>query len=239
MALYRIADLVFDLQTHYDHTPRQCAPYAIEGDATPDLVLSVPEEEILSSHAAQPRFSLGYHESICLYRRICTAILPYDAMLVHAAVVETGGRAYAFSAPSGTGKSTHIALWRQYYGEAVTVINGDKPILRLRDGQFYAYGTPWCGKEGWNTNRRAPLAALTFLERSEENYIRPLLASEAVERIFHQLLRPKTAAEMDKTLSLTDALLRHVPVYVLGCNISQEAAALSYTTLTNPIKGGS
>ena len=57
-------------------------------------------------------------------------------------------------------------------------------------------------------------------------------SSEAVERIFHQLLRPKNATELDLTISLTDALLRTVPIYVLGCDISREAAELSFRTLT-------
>lgn len=236
MAVYRIADFNIALENRYPHITRQCAAYAAPEGTVPDLTVAVSEEELRASIATRPEFSPGYHESICMYRRLCTVLLPRGAFLMHAAVVETGGRAYAFSARSGTGKSTHISLWHRVYGDAVTVINGDKPLLRQIDGTFYAYGTPWCGKEGWNTNRRAPLSAICFLERSETNRIRPLSADEAVERIFHQLLRPREAAEMDMTLSLTDALLRAVPVYLLGCNISEEAARLSYETLTGTKK---
>ena len=232
MPIYRMANLNIDIQNRYEHVARQCKDYLATTAATPDLSVSVSEEEIDAALALQPQFSRGYHESICIYRRLCTALLHHGRFMVHAAVIKYDGYAYAFSAKSGTGKSTHISLWRKYFGEGVTIINGDKPILEQVEGGFVAHGTPWCGKEGWNRNDSAPLKAICFLERSTENYIRRLTAREAVERIFHQLLRPKTAAEMDLTVSLADALLRTVPVYVLGCDISREAAELSFRTLT-------
>lgn len=232
MAIYRIANLNIDIQNKYPHVTRQCAAYLAPAETVADLTIAIPEEEIDRALELQPQFTRGYHESICVYRHLCIAMLHHHAFLMHAAVVKYEGCAYAFSAQSGTGKSTHIALWRKYFGEGVTVINGDKPILRKTDEGFIAYGTPWCGKEGWNENDSAPLKAICFLERSQENYIRRLDSREAVERIFHQLLRPKNAAEMDITVSLTDALLRTVPIYVLGCDISREAAELSFRTLT-------
>ena len=95
----------------------------------------------------------------------------FDAFLLHAAVIEVDGLAYAFAAPSGTGKTTHIALWKKFFGDRANIINGDKPIIRFENGTPYIYGTPWCGKEGYNINTKAPLAALCFIERSPENTI--------------------------------------------------------------------
>lgn len=233
MAFYRIADFVIDLRNRYEHVATQCRNYVAEEGAIPDFSVEVSEAEIDAADAEAPGFSRGYHESICMYRKLCTEILHYDAMLMHAAVVAVDGQAYAFSAKSGTGKSTHIMLWRRRFGERVTVINGDKPILRLKEGRIIAYGTPWCGKEGWNTNSSAPLGALCFLERSPENSIRQLNSAEALDRMIHQLLRPRGAAEMELTLRFTDVLLRTLPVFLLGCNISDEAAELSFRTLTS------
>ena len=233
MAVYRMADLNIEILPRYQHILHQCKDYLAPEGSVPDVTVAVSEEDHARSMAANPGFGPGYIESIEAYRRLCTAILPHGAFFVHAAVVEVDGRAYAFSATSGTGKSTHISLWREYFGERVHVINGDKPIFRRgEDGVFTAYGTPWCGKEGWHENRSAPLGGICFLERSKENYIRPLSPSEAVDRIFSQLLRPKTRKEAELTLTLTDQLLRTVPIYVLGCNISREAAELSFATLT-------
>lgn len=233
MAVYRIADLNVEIKNRYDYTTKLCAAYLAEAGATPDLTIEVGEEEIdRAMEEGAARFTRGYYESICIYRHLCTAILHDGAFLVHSAVVEVDGRGYAFSAPSGTGKSTHIKLWAKYFPGRVDIINGDKPILRRHGDGFTVYGTPWCGKEGWQRNVSAPLAAICFLERSEENHIRRLSATEAIDRIFHQMLRPRDRREMELTLSLSDALLRNVPIYLLGCNISREAAELSFRTLT-------
>ena len=232
MALYRIADFIIDIKNRYAHAAKQCEDYLAPEGSVPDFSVEVTEEEIDRAQFEVGKFSRGYHESIVIYRKICTEITHHSAILMHAAVIGFDGSAYAFSAPSGTGKSTHISLWRECFGERVTVINGDKPILRIRDGKVYAYGTPWCGKEGWNTNTCAPLAAICFLERSAQNRIRELNTSEALDLIMHQLLRFKTAAEMDLTLQFTDVLLRTVPTFLLGCNISHEAAELASRTLT-------
>lgn len=70
-----------------------------------------------------------------LYRKICTRMLDYDAFLFHAAIVSYAGRGFAFAAKSGTGKSTHVAQWMRALGGDVTVVNGDKPILRWRTGE--------------------------------------------------------------------------------------------------------
>ena len=169
---YRIADLVIEIKTRYDFVPRQCKDYLAEAGATPDFTVEVSDEALDASYAHSPECGRPYHESLCVYREICKKMLAYGGFLLHAAVIEVDGRAYAFSAPSGTGKSTHIALWRRVLGDRVRIVNGDKPILRYKDGRFIAYGTPWCGKEGWQRNTSAPLSAICFLERSPENRIR-------------------------------------------------------------------
>jgi hypothetical protein len=157
-------------------------------------------------------------------------------MLLHAAAVKVGDRAYAFSAPSGTGKSTHIKLWRRVYGERVGILNGDKPILREKDGALTVYGTPWCGKEGWNRNDSALFGAMCFVERADENRIRLLSHDEAVARVFAQLLKPSAPEGLAETLRMTDLLIRTVPIYLLSCNMSEEAARLSFETMTAPFE---
>ena len=148
---------------------------------------------------------------------------------MHCAVIEYEGKGYAFAAKSGTGKSTHISLWKKRFGKDVNIVNGDKPIMRfLEDGKLYAYGTPWCGKEGFQANTSAPLHAICFLERAPENTIRKIKADEAVMRIFHQILSPEDIETVDSLFPLLDRTLKEIPCYVLGCNISEEAAEVAY-----------
>jgi hypothetical protein len=52
--------------------------------------------------------------------------------------------------------------------------------------------------------------------------------SAAIEPIFRQLLKPKDAPDVARTLHLADLILSTVPVYRLGCNVSEEAAEVAY-----------
>ena len=190
------------------------------------------DEDLARARKELPDASDGYVESIATCRTLCDLASERGIMLLHAATVKVGGKAYAFSAPSGTGKSTHIRLWKKFFGEKVSILNGDKPLVREKDGEIIAYGTPWCGKEGWNKNDKAPLAALCFIERASVPSIRRLSTEEAVSRVFGQLLKPRHEAGVREVLRLTDILLRSVPLYLLSCDISEASARLSFETLT-------
>ena len=174
----------------------------------------------------------GYLESVCIYRAICLQLPERGAFVMHAATIEVDGLAYAFTARSGTGKSTHIAFWRKYLGERVKIVNGDKPIIRLIDGVFYAYGTPWCGKEGWSRNVRAPLNGICFIERATENRIDRMPNSDAALRIMKQILMPTEPMGAINTLELLDKMLNKVNCWLLGCNISIEAAEIAYKAMS-------
>mgnify|MGYP003335436350 CR=1 FL=1 len=91
-------------------------------------------------------------------------LLKFDGMMLHASAAKYDGRVYLFSGPCGIGKTTHTKLWEKYFPGAV-VINDDKPALRREAGKWMVYGTPWCGKNGINSNASAPLAGICFLHR--------------------------------------------------------------------------
>ena len=230
MLYIRMADLCIRIENKYDHVVRLCRGYTVEPTEDVDMAVSVTDEQIREElEASEGEFSVGYSESICLYREICKGLpLKYDAYLFHSAVIEYGGDGFAFAAQSGTGKSTHVSLWKKRFGEDVHIVNGDKPIVRFLDGKLYAYGTPWCGKEGWQSNTRVPLKAICFLERAEQNSIERIAPDEAVMRIFHQILTPQDMETVDALFPLLDRTLCEIPCFVLGCNISEDAAQVAY-----------
>lgn len=239
MPLYRIADLTVSLTPRYPRLLHFCRDYlAADQFAVSDLCILPDDEDFVEERRISRRNASRdeFLEIPLTYRKLCTALLSHGAFFLHAAVIEKDGVAFAFSAPSGTGKSTHVKLWREKYGDSVTVINGDKPIVRKKDGRFHAYGTPWCGKEGWNKNSSAPIGAICFLERGEENRIERLSPSEALRLLFSQLLIPKEPDKVATLLSLTDSLLSEVPAFRLHCTISTDAAMLAYTTMKGAIK---
>ncbi len=230
--IYNIADLRIDIQNEYPYTTRFCAKYLSDDQDTPaDIVAKVTQSDMDEEKASSPGFSDGYIENICLYRSICLQMPMRDRMLLHAAVLEYGGSAYAFLGRSGTGKSTHTGLWLKYL-DGAKIVNGDKPILRVDDFGVTAYGTPWMGKEGRGENTKAPLKGLCFLQQAKENSIRQLMPAEAASRLFLQVLLPTEEEAAARTLELADLLLKHVPAWLLCCDISETAVKLSFENLT-------
>ena len=158
-------------------------------------------------------------------------LLRYNGLMLHASAAALGGRAYLFSGPCGRGKSTHTHLWQQTFGEAVQVFNDDKPALRRLDGRWYAYGTPWCGKDGINLNQKWPLGGICFLEKSQENRIRRLSAAEALPLILAQTTYRLQPHSMELLLASLDSLLREIPVFLLENRPEEAAARLSFETM--------
>lgn len=160
-------------------------------------------------------------------------LLLFNGMMLHASAIEYNGRAYLFSGPSGMGKSTHTRLWQSLYGDAVQIFNDDKPALRRMEDGWFAYGTPWCGKDGINQNKKVPLAGICFLKRGEENKIRRLDKKEAMQNVLWQTTRKlKDVNKMTALLGLVDKLVREIPIFELECTKEQEAAILSSKTMT-------
>ena len=232
----KIADLVVEIDNLHDQIEYICRDYLYKGEHCDfSIVISQKDidderERFKDSHL----YNDAYIENICIYRQICLNLLRYDAFVMHAAVIGVDDYAYAFTAKSGTGKSTHICLWRQLLGERVYVINGDKPVLRFIDGKLFAYGTPWCGKEMWNTNTRAELKGLCFIERGELNQIDKIEPQEAAPLIMKQILIPNDSFGVIKTFDLVDKMLKDVTSWKLKCTVSVEAAMIAY----NAMNGG-
>lgn len=229
MFVIKLAGVRIRIENRYPFIERQCRDYFCE-DGEVDFSVSVTNDEILEEQK-HGEFSEGYCESICMYRNICEKISAYNIFLMHSSVIEVNGYAYAFTAKSGVGKSTHTALWIKHIPEA-RVLNGDKPLYRLEeDGSFTVFGTPWNGKENWGENISAPLAAICFIERGEQNSIRSATADEKVERLMHQLYLRGERTSVTRQLIMMDALVNGVPFYVLSCNISEEAARIAYEAM--------
>jgi hypothetical protein len=227
----RLADFDILIHARYEYVVHQCKDYLLPTpltESTADLTVAVSDRELAEEKEKNPpHVREDYMESICIYRAICQNIPPLGGMLLHGAVISDGTNGYAFTADSGVGKTTHVKLWKKAFGDEISVVNGDKPIIRKRDGKWYAYGTPWCGKEGWNINTSVPLTGLCFLRRGETNTIKPYNPANAIGDIFPQLLIPTDPVGLTSTLDLLDGLLTDVPLFELHCTISEEAARIA------------
>ena len=174
------------------------------------------------------RFSDAYLETLAVYRKIADCLLSCDTLLFHGSVIAVDGEGYLFTAKSGTGKSTHTRLWREYFGERAVMGNDDKPLLHITDSGVTAYGTPWDGKHRLSTNIAVPLKGICILTRNAKNHIEPVEPHAVYPLIVQQTNRSLSADGMKHTLSLIDRMLHVVPVYRLGCNMDIEAARVAY-----------
>lgn len=236
----RIAELVVRINNKYDYVREFCRDYIVSDELPVDIEVSVTEEKALAEINAYGKcmfsdeeqryvqMALPMSECLCMNREISQAIVRHNGFLMHAAVIDVDGEAYAFCAKSGTGKTTHMKLWLEKFGERAQVINGDKPILRYIDGTLYAFGTPWCGSEKMGKNIKAPLKAICFIERSGTNSITRMTPSAVLGRIFHQLLMPQDEESLDSFMNMIEHMIATVPCYLLRCNMEMEAAEVAW-----------
>lgn len=222
----RIAELIVDIPEAGDLVPR-CKEYRVPEEQEPDIVLHLEDFRLdLWKHFSDD-FAI-YAESGLFFH---LKVLHYNGIAVHASAVELDGKAYLFSARSGTGKSTHTKLWESAFGDNAHIFNDDKPVLRNIDGKWYAYGTPWSG-HGENINMKAPLAGICFLKQASHNTIRRLETSEAIQKLISQTLKQFRKVEnLDLMLSRVGELVCKIPVFELENRPELEAARLSYETM--------
>ena len=230
MIKIKIAGLTVCIDNRYRHIEWLAKDYICDGPV--DLTVRATEEEIRrEGESSEGDFSDGYLESIVVYRRIAERLPDFDAFVFHGAVLNLDGEAYAFTARSGVGKTTHTRLWLERFGERVHYLNGDKPIIRFVGGTPYACGTPWRGKESYGVNEQAPLRGIAFLSRGEENSAEPVPAGAVVTRLMSQIYLPKDGSSLIKTMRLADRLIKSVRLVDLKCNMDISAADVSYSAL--------
>lgn len=204
-----------------------CAAYA--SDAPVDFAVTVTQADIdyERSRAENTGYPDCYLEELAVYRKISEKMPYYDTILFHGSVVAVDGVAYMFTAASGTGKSTHVALWRKLFGERAVMVNDDKPLLHIGD-VVTAYGTPYDGKHKLSNRIAVPLKAICILTRAPENSIVPVTRDEAYAMLLQQAYRPNDVFALQKTLTLVDKMAEKVELYRLGCNMELEAAKVAY-----------
>ena len=245
----KIADVLMDVSSQYEMLAEYCRDYMVEDSAeevSERLVLTMEDIEkertiaekrgepvsTLGSQQNMPQYSPQYLETLAALRKIADFMPEKDCFLMHGAVVAWKNQGYLFTAPSGTGKSTHLALWKKYLGDQAEVINGDKPILKVTEDEVWVYGTPWAGKEQWQVNKKVALKGICFLERGEKNSIQKIDSFSALPFLMRQVYFTDAPQSAGKTMELLDQMLKIVPLYKMKCDISKEAFECSFGAMT-------
>ncbi len=233
----KLADVPVGIRAVHREMETFLRDYLIDGEG--DFCVELSPADILrereisaASRAAEGlppgSFSDVYLETLALYRKLAERLLDRDVLLFHGSAVAVDGQAYLFTAKSGTGKSTHTALWRRAFGERAVMINDDKPLLRVGEDGVRVYGTPWNGKHRLGCSGSAPLKALCVLTRSTVNHIEPLPLEEAFPSLYQQCYLPEDPEKVPRVLQLLERMGNAVRIYRLGCNMEPEAARVAY-----------
>ena len=222
MSLYRIADITVQMDVT-GRTWEQAQAYKWEGEGPAEMTLrfDLPKLLELNPEIKDPD-AVQYLATGAIFAK---ELLDFNGSFLHSSAVVLDGKAYLFSAPSGTGKSTHTEKWCRLFG--ARYLNDDKPAFRLVDGVWMAYGTPWSGKHDLSSNEGVPIGGIAVLRRGEENAIVPLEPAQALPWIMSQSSYRLHKEDMEKQLKLLDSFLRQVPIWQLSCRNDDAAAWVS------------
>lgn len=228
---FKIAELGITMEPAHEPLLSRSRPYLVEKNARTDADLSISEEVYARYRTRYPEADDSLIEYMVTGSIFYRSLILHDGILLHSSAVVYENKAYLFSAPSGTGKSTHTSLWLKEFPGA-EILNDDKPAIRIFDDGIYVYGTPWSGKTDLSINRKVPLQGIAFLERGEQNTISPLASFQSLENLLNQTVRPGDKESASKLFDLLDQILKRVPIYRLTCNMEQSAARVSYEAMS-------
>ena len=193
------------------------------------------EQRLLRQDALEeglrPRvFPDPFLERSFIQRAIADELAARNILLFHGSAVALDGQGYLFTAPCGTGKSTHTRLWRQVFGDRAVMINDDKPFLLFRQEEILVCGAPWSGKHGLDTNISVPLRGLCILARGSENRVHPATPEQA--QFLHSQRHHPENPETDRLCrELTEQLAQRIPLWYMTCTKDPEAARAAWEAM--------
>ena len=231
-----LADLKVEIHPLHERVQQMLRNYAADFEEA-DLVLHMTQQDIDFERAfdknLRPQLAERAVERVAAFRKFAENLPLFDGSLLHSCLIKVNDRGVAFSAPSGTGKSTHMMLWQKLLGDKLTVINGDKPLVRFVDDKLYAYGSPWMGKEWLGCNQKVPLTDVCLIERSEVNKTEPISKEEGIMLLMQQIYMPLNSEMRVKTIGIIYRIAENVRFWKISCNMEDEAAEVAYNTIFN------
>lgn len=235
-----IAGLVVCVQPLFQSTREYCKAFLTgkEPEFFVDICRDdlVYEQMLLEREAVMEglkirKFGEPFLERSVIQRRVADHLVERNTLMLHGSTVSVDGDAYLFTAPCGTGKSTHTRLWRELFGDRAIMVNDDKPFLQITPSDVLAYGSPWSGKHGLASNICVPLKGICLLHRGCENAIVRGNAANLNMILMEQVHTPENGLLSEKTVSLVKELMDMVPLWEMRCNKELDAAKVAYKAM--------
>ena len=234
--LYKIADLYVLIEYRYNYTKKFLENYLSTDNALPDIVLTVLDSDLEYELNFAEIKILDVVESSCILRKLAYEITTkFSGVLFHASSIAYNNKAFMFTAKSGTGKSTHTRNLKTVYGDKITYINDDKPIIRYfaSEDKFYVYGSPWNGKHMLSNNIKVPLEAVIKLNRGDINKVEKESSLNALNFLLEQTYSTNDKEMAVKRLDVITKMLEKVKFYSLTCTKDESSSSITYTKVLN------
>ena len=137
----------------------------------------------------------------------------HQRYVLHGAAIEYLGFGYVLSGPSGIGKTTLSKLLLQNEKDMI-LINDDKAVIYLADGEFKIASLPWSGINHININKVIPLKNITFLQHSKSNTFIEIAEIEKQKLLLKNIAKPSDKKVVDSLLDFMSLLTKNIDISV-------------------------
>ncbi len=233
-ANYLIGGFKVEMVSHFDMTAKRAEKYRFDFCGEPDIIIDPTLERIEKLKNLKEIESMELSEYLLTGVYFNHYVLPLGAFTLHSSAVHYNGKGYLFSAECGTGKSTHTKLWVDNLKDAA-ILNDDKPFIHQKNGKFVVSGTPWSGKHDLSDNETVELGGIAFLERAEKPFIEKSDSLFAINNLIYHIGLPSEKETSDCFTKTLDLLVRSVPIFRFGCDISVDSLKVSFEAMTGEI----
>lgn len=165
-------------------------------------------------------------------------------VFIHSSSILYRDRVWLFTAPAGTGKSTHASMWEK--NGSAKIINGDLNLIgRNVDGfgkgfavssfdhsgeplgEPWVYGTLWCGTSGIYELKDYPLGGIIILRQGYKDYIEEMSYEDGVIGILSRSVSPMWDKKLvRKNVDIIADIAKDIMICKLYCTINDSAYTL-------------
>ena len=176
-------------------------------------------------------------------------------VFIHSSSILYRDRVWLFTAPAGTGKSTHARMWEK--NGSAKIINGDLNLIgRNVDGfgkgfavssfdhsgeslgEPWVYGTPWCGTSGIYELKDYPLGGIIILRQGYKDYIEEMSYEDGVIGILSRSVSPMWDKKLvRKNVDIITDIAKDIMICKLYCTINDSAYTLMKSYIDEYLDG--
>ena len=136
---YKIADCFVKYEPNYMYMQKKIKPYEerFHGESENSCIYLGYKSDAYykKKQKMHPEITCEKLEYVYVGAEFNRKILKYGGIMIHSSAVEVDGKAYLFSAPCGTGKSTHTKQWQKYFGALQGICMLERGENRIRQIQ--------------------------------------------------------------------------------------------------------